>query len=382
MDKSAIENLLAYLRISSVHPNIDYGKRYKSTQSFLLTNIVAEPCLDFLRKQAEEIGLDFAVYRPLPDKPHAVLTWIGREPTLPTIILNSHMDVVPVFKEYWSHKPFDADVDENGVIYARGVQDVKYLGVQYLEAIRRLKLRGFCPKRTVHVTFVSEEELAGQCGMKLFVKTPEFKALNAGFALDEGMPSADKIALVIYEEKRNWKFKIRCPEMITCNDNFFAENGTAGEKVQRVLKNFYDFRSREGDVKEFVITFDSRVPVQKFASYRALVKTWCKEAGDGVTIEDIVNDEPPPHTNLDASNIFWVAFKTAMDLMGIEIKPRVFPANADARFLRSVGVPTIGYSNLFNIEIRAHGHDEYLPSQEFLQGISRFEQIIPAITSA
>lgn len=82
------------------------------------------------------------------------MSWIGSEPSLSAILLNSHMDVVPVFAEYWTHKPFDADIDDDGRIIARGAQDMKCVGMQYLSAIKRLKDRGVVLRRTIHVLFV------------------------------------------------------------------------------------------------------------------------------------------------------------------------------------------------------------------------------------
>ena len=41
-------------------------------------------------------------------------------------------------------------------------------------------------KRTIHLTFVPDEELGGLKGMLPFVNTKQFKDLNVGFALDEG----------------------------------------------------------------------------------------------------------------------------------------------------------------------------------------------------
>lgn len=64
------------------------------------------------------------------------------------------MDVVPVFPEYWTHKPFDADIDDEGRIIARGAQDMKCVGMQYLSAIKRLKGQGIVLKRSVHILFV------------------------------------------------------------------------------------------------------------------------------------------------------------------------------------------------------------------------------------
>lgn len=64
------------------------------------------------------------------------------------------MDVVPVYKELWTHDPFGAEMDENGNIYARGTQDMKSVGMQYLGAIRALKSKNIRLKRTIHVTYV------------------------------------------------------------------------------------------------------------------------------------------------------------------------------------------------------------------------------------
>lgn len=45
-------------------------------------------------------------------------------------------------------------MDAEGNIYARGAQDMKSVGIQYLEAIRRLKFNGQKNKRTVYLSFV------------------------------------------------------------------------------------------------------------------------------------------------------------------------------------------------------------------------------------
>jgi hypothetical protein len=57
-------------------------------------------------------------------------------------------------QEKWTHDPFNADKDENGNIFARGAQDMKCVGIQYLEAVRRLMSKGVCLRRTVHISFV------------------------------------------------------------------------------------------------------------------------------------------------------------------------------------------------------------------------------------
>lgn len=112
------------------------------------------PCVEFLQKQAKLLNLLVAIHYPAhPEKPVVILTWIGKEPELSSILLNSHMDVVPVYEQYWTHSPFGAEID-NGRIYARGTQDMKSVGMQYLATISRLKKNQIQLKRTVHVVFV------------------------------------------------------------------------------------------------------------------------------------------------------------------------------------------------------------------------------------
>lgn len=117
---------------------------------------LTEPCIQFLKKQAENLGLPYNTYTPSgdPKKPIFIITWKGTEPSLPSIVLNSHMDVVPVFEDQWTHPPFSADIDSEGRIFARGSQDMKCVGVQYLAAIRALKKEGVTLRRTIHVIFV------------------------------------------------------------------------------------------------------------------------------------------------------------------------------------------------------------------------------------
>lgn len=82
-----------------------------------------------------------------------VISWLGTNSNLQSIVLNSHMDTVSCNAENWTHSPYAADIDSDGRIYARGTQDTKSIGVQYLAAIHSLKLAGVTNQRTIHVTF-------------------------------------------------------------------------------------------------------------------------------------------------------------------------------------------------------------------------------------
>ncbi|KAK5645353.1 hypothetical protein RI129_006653 [Pyrocoelia pectoralis] len=391
LDTIAVENFRKYLRIQSVHPDINY-----------------EPCVEFLEKQARDIGLEFSVFRDVPKNPMVVLTWNGKEKSLPSIMLNSHMDVVPVFEDKWTHKPFDADIDENGNIYARGSQDTKCIGIQYLEAIRRLKMNGVEPRRTVHVTFLPDEEVGGINGAKQYVETKNFKKLNIGFALDEGIGGKGDTLIVFYGEKRGWGFRIHCPGQ-SGHGSLLLEN-TAGEKVRHILDKVYDFRAEQKNKEDkdkktdhvttinltiiegglqnnvipdkFTLVFDARVPIENFEKFEQTVNQWCKDAGKGIWIEDLNKDDDLPITVADNSNIFWVAFKQAVQLMDFKVDPWIFPGNTDGRYFRRALIPTFGFSPNQDTPIKAHDHDEFLNIDVFLKGIKLYTHIIPALSSA
>lgn len=194
--------------------------------------MATDECIAFLRRQANSLDLPIQIHHPVNDrKPVAVLTWLGTSPNEPSIVLNSHMDVVPVFENQWTHPPFGAEIDSDGKIFARGTQDMKSVGMQYLAAIRALKRDGVRLKRTIHIIFVpgmfksdrgnsnhtfyiffvecrTDEEIGSATGMMAFVKTDAFRALNVGFSLDEGVASSNETFDVFYAEKSVWSKKL------------------------------------------------------------------------------------------------------------------------------------------------------------------------------
>ncbi|CAL7942683.1 unnamed protein product [Xylocopa violacea] len=319
-------------------------------------------CVAFLRNQAKSLDLPVKVYHVHPSKPIVVLTWIGTDPSKSAILLNSHMDVVPVFEDKWTYPPFGAHMDEQGNIYARGSQDMKCVGIQYLEAIRRMKLAGQCCKRTIHISFVPDEEIGGLLGMKEFVHTKEFQALNVGFALDEGVASPDEHFFMFYGERSIWHVAIECSG--TPGHGSLLLDNTAGEKIRFIIDRFMDLRTKEkeklkdskiqlGDVTTVNLTqlkggvqtnvlpvsltamFDIRLdPSVDHNEFEAMIKRWCQEAGSDVTYSFEQKNSKIENTKLDESNPFWIAFKKACDDLGINLQKGIFPGGTDSRYVR------------------------------------------------
>lgn len=390
----AVKNFREYLRIPSVQPNVNYGK-----------------CVEFLKKMAKGLDLPCKIYEPVNDKPIVVISWQGTNPSLPTLLLNSHMDVVPVFKEKWTHDPFGAEKDSNGNIYARGAQDMKCVGIQYLEAIRRLKDNGVKLSRTIHMSFVPDEEIGGEDGMGAWSKTECFKSLNVGCALDEGMASPDETYIVFYAERSIWQVHIHCPGTPGHGSLLLPE--TAGEKMRRVIDAFMDYRAKEklkldsnpqltiGDVTtinltrvkggiqnnvvppELVVGFDCRLPPStNLDEFEQFIDDTCKAAGKGVYPEYQQKQIAAEITKLDHTNPFWVTFKEVADSLGMKMKQSVFPGGTDSRFVRALGIPAFGFSPMNKTPVLLHDHDEYLSETTFLTGIDIYVKLIPAVANS
>uniref|UniRef100_W8BVI0 N-acyl-aliphatic-L-amino acid amidohydrolase n=1 Tax=Ceratitis capitata TaxID=7213 RepID=W8BVI0_CERCA len=384
-----------YLRIPSVQPDVDYT-----------------PCVEFLKKQANSLDLPVEVYHPGgPNKPIVILTWLGRKPELPTIMLNSHMDVVPVSAEKWSHPPFAAEMDEDGRIFARGAQDMKCVGMQYLGAIRALKKKGITLKRTVHVTFVPDEEISGKLGMKCFVQTEQFQNLNVGFCLDEGVANPKDEYLIFNAEKTIWYVKFIING--TTGHGSMLHKNTAAEKFHFILGKMLGLRQKaesalkddqtlglgyvttvnltvvKGGIQNNVLppvieaTFDLRLAVDEdLVGLEKQLRNWCKDAGGDINIEFPTKDEKIPPTLLNDTNTFWIAMKKTLEKLDVKFHTDVLPGVTDNRYVRKLNIPALGFSPMINTPILLHNHDEYLGADTYLKGIEIYEYIVPALANS
>ncbi|KPJ15642.1 Aminoacylase-1 [Papilio machaon] len=108
---------------------------------------------------------------------------------------------------------------------------MKSVAVQYLEAVRRLKNKRIRLKRTVHLSFVPDEEVGGAKGMAEFVKTDHYKNLRVGFALDEGIACANEEYQVFNGERTIWHLNVVCPGKSGHGSLLLPD--TCGEKVAK-----------------------------------------------------------------------------------------------------------------------------------------------------
>lgn len=405
---SIVSRFRQYLRIDTAQPNPNYRE-----------------AVDFLVSQADSLSLESQVLEFVQGKPLLLLKWPGENPALPSILLNSHTDVVPSEHHKWAHPPFDAHLDSaTGNIYARGSQDMKCVGMQYLEAIRKLKASPSFrrPLRTVYLSFVPDEEIGGHHGAEMFARSEVFQKMNVGVVLDEGLASPDDFYRVFYAERSPMWLAIKATGPPGHGSKLY--DNSAMENLLKSIESIRRFRAAQFDLVKsgskaegevisvnmaflkagtpsptgFVMNlqpseaeagFDIRLPpTADYSSMeRRIAEEWAPSSRN-MTFEFKQKASAydkfgkPMLTAHDASNPWWALLEEAVKNANGKVgKPEIFPASTDARYFREQGLPAIGFSPMANTPILLHDHNEFLNKDEYLKGIDAYESIIKAFAS-
>jgi aminoacylase len=146
-------------------------------------------------------GFVFTRYLLPSSYPCFIITAQGKSSTLPALVLNHHMDVVPVFEpSLWRVDSF-AGAIVNDTLIGRGVQDTKGLGIVHYCALKEY-VQQRTLERPVHLIIMPDEECGGFKGTAQLVEQPFFKTLNIGFVFDEGPSSGDPQCMIVKVNER------------------------------------------------------------------------------------------------------------------------------------------------------------------------------------
>ena len=142
------------------------------------------PCAEFLRQRFEAEGIEAEVVEPAPGRGNVIARLPG-EGGGKSLLLLSHLDVVPVQEPgEWTAEPF-AGVVRDGFVWGRGALDCKCLTAMETQAMFVLKRAGVRLKGDLMFAAVADEEVGGDYGAGwLANERPE--ALRADFCINEG----------------------------------------------------------------------------------------------------------------------------------------------------------------------------------------------------
>lgn len=93
----------------------------------------------------------------------------GPDPERPTLIVNGHLDVVPVNADAWTRDPFDPQVLD-GRLYGRGSADMKGGIAAAIAALEALDRAGKAPACNLVFHLVADEERGGRWGTQVLLE--------------------------------------------------------------------------------------------------------------------------------------------------------------------------------------------------------------------
>lgn len=360
--------LKKYLQINTAQPSPRYNQ-----------------AIAFFTQQAQKDGFETSEIQLPSGFKVLVVTMRGTDETLPALALNHHMDVVPAMDEKkWTFPPFSGHVEKN-MIYGRGAQDMKSVGVAHYFALKKLKETGKQLKRTVHIILVPEEEVGGAQGAGQLVETEDFKKLNIGFVLDEALPSGQKEALLLkVSERKPIQIEFVCKgEMF--HGSRLKSNNVVNQLilfVARLAQLQEEQKKRaEGTDPGLLLSLNvtSLLAGKKEASLnvvpgeaRATVDIRVPPTMKKQTVLDMIEQELkdfPDITysikaqarerefNQDFKTPFFNGVKKAIETCGLTAQPYFAEIASDLRFYQEKGIEGFGLSP-FTIQANLHGFDE------------------------
>lgn len=314
------------------------------------------------------VGLPYKVVASDQDRPNVVIT-LGEPAAGPTIVMNGHLDTVPVSDLVaWRTGPYDPTVSEDGKkLFGRGASDMKSsvaVMLHVMEVVKDAPLRGSLQAHIVSdeetggalgTAFILEEIAAGRLrrpdycliGEKsdLKVRTAERgllavnvtclgRASHTAAARVTGINAIAKAAKAILAlEKDIDRFHPAVGKPVISVNTIqagVAHNVVPGECTFSVDRRLIPGETRESVVAEIVATLDDVGSEDPSFRYELDI--------------DPHKDHIPANITEDSSPIVEALQTSITNLTGEEPEHFVAWAGAtDGRFYRQAGIDTVGY---------------------------------------
>ena len=166
------------------------------------------PAAKLIAEEIEGKGLEYKLLESAPGRGNIVAWAESRQPG-PTVLLLSHLDVVPANPEEWTVDPFSGLV-KDGYVWGRGAIDNKLSAAVLLRVFLDLAETGKFKGRLIYAA-TADEEMGGRMGAGWLVeKHPEL--VRADYLINEGggfeIPGKHSVFTVQTAEKGVYWFKL------------------------------------------------------------------------------------------------------------------------------------------------------------------------------
>ncbi|MFD9739027.1 M20/M25/M40 family metallo-hydrolase [Umezawaea sp. NPDC059074] len=123
---------------------------------------------EFVAAHLSALGIEPTLLEPAPRRTNVVARVPGSDPTLPALLVQAHLDVVPADPTEWTVPPFSGEV-RDGYLWGRGSVDMKDMVAMVLSVLSTWSREGRGPKRDLVLAFVADEEDQGDFGAQWLV---------------------------------------------------------------------------------------------------------------------------------------------------------------------------------------------------------------------
>ena len=351
--------------------------------------------VEFLATEFAGFGLNTERVASDEAKPNLLATVPGRSPV--TLLFSGHLDTVPCDAEGWSYDPLgERDGDR---IYGRGATDMKGAVAAMIELARANAERDRRPPVTLAFAFVSDEEVAGEAGVRTLVAEDRLDA--AGCVIGEPTCTETAHSVTVADRGSIWLTLDAVGEAAHGSRPMLGENAidrlwaavetvrsrlasyplAVPESFEPILQESVDYYAASMDESEARRLFErptvnlgrieggeavNSVPRRASAELDirltagidtedvlAEIEDWVGEF-EGVSVAGAdwsVGTYEPPESPLVAATT-----AAASDVLGEGLYRRSATGGGDAKQLRDAGIPTVEFAAATDT---AHACDEY-----------------------
>ncbi|OZM72875.1 hypothetical protein CFN78_11435 [Amycolatopsis antarctica] len=127
------------------------------------------PAAEYVAGLLTDAGLVPELYESAPGRASVVARMAGADRSLPALLVQGHLDVVPADATAWTVPPFSGEI-RDGCLWGRGAVDMKDFCATVLAAIHAMTRDGRTPRRDIVFAFLADEEDRGEYGAHWLVE--------------------------------------------------------------------------------------------------------------------------------------------------------------------------------------------------------------------
>ena len=141
-------------------------------------------CIRYLDNLLKSYGIETTLLASDENRPNLIARIKGAG-NAPPLLLQGHVDVVPVDGQNWTRPPFSGELDEDGYVWGRGALDMKGGVAMMVTAFLRIKAENITPEGDIILCLLADEEKGGEFGAKFLVEQHPEQFEGVRYAIGE-----------------------------------------------------------------------------------------------------------------------------------------------------------------------------------------------------